>query len=230
MKTIVGLLSFCLTFPLLAQENSAPGSLSGTVRFLGEVPPSQRIQTTDGGMILHNDLVVDGKTKGLRYVVAVLEDVPAPGQPEKPGKVVVDQRDMVFLPRVVALREGQPIRFENNDLCNHAVQAISTNAANTFNVLTPQNNPFETQFKAQKAPVQIGCPLHPWMRAWVFVLPHPFFAVSDTTGNFRIDLVPPGKYTLALTHPDTGHKERRPVEILPGKTTQLTVDWHKIEK
>lgn len=221
------LLMICLTSTALAGEPST-GSVSGTIRYLSEVPPTQKIPTTDGGTILHNDLVVDAKTKGLRYVVAVVENVPAQPKPDKAPLVVVDQRDMLFLPRVVALREGQTIRFENNDLCNHAVSAASTNAANVFNVLTPQNNPFEFRFKSQKSPVLIGCPLHPWMRAWVFVLPHPFCAVSDPAGKFLIDGLPAGKHTLLLTHPDTGRNERRQVEILAGKTTHLNIDWQKM--
>src|SRR5262249_23244233 len=94
------------------------GNISGTVHYTGELPPAKKILTTDGATILHYDLVVDTKTKGLRFVVATLD---AAAQPKlntaKP--VLVDQRDMVFLPRVVAVQYGQAVRFDNSDLCNH---------------------------------------------------------------------------------------------------------------
>lgn len=215
--SLFGLASTCL-----AQDS---GTLAGSVRFLGEVPPAQKVMTTDGGTILHRDLVVDAKSKGLRYVVVLLENVRPQPRVEKSPPVVVDQRDMLFVPRVVAVREGQVVRFENNDLCNHAVNAMSTNPANVFNVLTPQNNPHETKFTTQKAPVVIGCPIHPWMRAWVYVLPHPYYAVTDVSGRFRIEGIPVGKHSLLFTHPDTGKQQRRDIEITAGKMTLVDVEW-----
>ena len=174
--------------------------------------------------------MVDPKSSGLRYVVAVLEDAPARPKVQKAEAVVVDQRDMLFVPRVVAVQDGQPVRFENSDLCNHSVMAASTVKANQFNVFVTAKQPHECIFEPQKGPVQIGCSLHGWMRAWVYVLPHPWFAVSDEKGKFQIEGVPPGKYTLWLRHPDTGHQDRRAVEVTAGKTTQVKIEWEKVGK
>ena len=60
-------------------------------------------------------------------------------------------------------------RFENNDLCNHSVMAASTLPANQFNIVAAPNQPYEHLFEPQKHPVQVGCALHPWMRALVVV-------------------------------------------------------------
>src|SRR5690242_20422872 len=133
---------YCLM--LAAAGPTAPaqtGTIAGTVRYLGEVPPTQRIMTTDGAVILHNDVVVHPKTKGLRDVAAVLVWKEKTPLDPKAKAVVVDQRDMLFTPRVVAAQEGQPVRFENNDTCNHAVQAQSIQPANAFNITTPQGQP-----------------------------------------------------------------------------------------
>src|SRR5262249_49637494 len=156
--------------------------------FTGEVPPAKKIMTSEGLTLLHHDLVVDGKTKGLRYVVAILEN--AQPKLKKAKSVLVDQRDMVFLPRVVAIQHGQKVCFENNDRCNHSVMAVSDVEANEFNRVAGPNQPIEHVFELQKGPVLIGCSLHSWMRAWVYVVPHPWFAVSDTAGAFRIERVP----------------------------------------
>ena len=53
-----------------------PATIRGVVRFLGDVPADRKIMTTDGGTIVHNDLVVDAKTKGLRDVAVYLEKAP----------------------------------------------------------------------------------------------------------------------------------------------------------
>jgi len=204
------------------------GAIRGVVRYTGTVPEPQRITTSDGSTVWHSDLVVDPKSKGLRHVASILEDAPAQPKLEKAKPVVVDQRDMIFLPRVVAVQHGQTVRFENNDLCNHSVMAASTVKANQFNVFVTAKQPHEHVFEPQKAPIQIGCSLHGWMRAWVYVVPHPWFAVSDTKGEFQIEGVPAGKYTLSLRHPDTGHQDRRPVEVTGGKTTEVKIEWEKV--
>src|SRR5690349_7905725 len=68
-----------LPIAILARAAEPPptGSITGTVRFTGKLPEPKTITTTDGATIKHNDLVVDGKTKGLRYVFAHLEDATA---------------------------------------------------------------------------------------------------------------------------------------------------------
>jgi len=57
--------------------------------------------------------------------------------------------------------------------------------------------------------------------AWVYVVPHPWFAVSDVQGKFKIEAVPSGEYTLWLRHPDTGVQERQDLEVEAGKTAGL---------
>ena len=210
---------------LLAAEPPATGTISGTVRFTGKVPEPKTITTTDSATIKHNDLIVDGKTKGLRYVFVQIEDAPPQPKIKKAKAVLIDQRDMIFMPRVVAVQHGQAVRFDNNDNCNHSVMAASAVAANQFNRFIDANQPFEHVFEPQKRPVLIGCSLHGWMRAWVYVVPHLWFAISDSEGRFQIAAVPPGKHTLLLTHPDTGLQERRMVQVEAGKHISVTVDW-----
>jgi plastocyanin len=214
-----------LPFPLFAQE-AATGRIEGTVKFTGEVPPPQKILTSDGATLLHRDLVVDPKNKGLRFVAVVIENAPKGSSPAA-EPVMIDQRDMQFIPRVVAVQEGRKVRIENNDLCNHAVQGTSIIQANQFNVLTPMGQPFETTLKADKHPVTLGCPLHTWMRAYIFVHSHPFFAVTDAEGRFCIDGLPPGEYSLLFRHPDTGLKEKRTVRVEPDKAATVEVTWDK---
>jgi plastocyanin len=220
------LLGSC-TIPAASQDQTDFGTIEGQVLFTGEVPPPKKILTTDGGTLLHNDLVVDPKTKGLRHVVVILENVPAQAKVKKKDAVLVDQRDMVFLPRVVAIQSGQKVRFENNDLCNHSVMSASTVPANQFNIVAAPNQPYQHVFEPQKHPIQIGCSLHAWMRAWVYVVPHSWFAVSDAQGKFKIERIPPGKHTVWLRHADSGTQERQQIQVEAGKTAKLKVEWRK---
>src|SRR5262245_39394550 len=113
-----------MTMPFHGQADF--GTIEGQIRFTGNLPPPKTILTTEGGKLLHSDLAVDPKTKGLRHVVVVLENAPIQPKVQKGNTVLVDQRDMIFLPRVVAIQSGQKVRFENNDECSHSVMASST--------------------------------------------------------------------------------------------------------
>ncbi len=210
--------------PAVAQET---GTIVGVVRFTGAVPAAKKILLGDGATILHRDLVVQGESKGLLGVAVHVEIPPAPLLKGMP-RAVIDQRDSIFLPRVIALQEGQEIRFENNDLQNHGVQAFSTKPENTFNVTTPANRPFDFRFKAQKHPILLGCPLHGWMRAWIFVFEHPAFAVTDKKGEFAIANVPAGKQTVVFRHPDTGLSQRLEAEVRTGQSVRVEVEWKSL--
>ena len=213
-----------LLVPPRLLAGDAVGQIEGFVRFSGEVPPPQKILTSDGATLLHRDLIVDAKTKGLRFVSVLVENAPF-AKPRSIDPVIIDQRDMQFLPRVIAVQEGRPVRIENNDLCNHAVQGFSTVEANTFNVLTPMGQPFEIKLRANQHPVVLGCPIHGWMKAYVFVHPHRFFAITDAAGRFCINELGAGEYLLLFRHPDSGRKERRKIVIEAGRTTRVEVTW-----
>src|SRR4029077_7915054 len=118
------LVAFVVVGTVSAQERIS-GTIAGTIRYVGVVPPRERVTLTDGQVIPHNDVVVQAKTKGLRDVAVVLEwKDKVPADP-KARPVLIDQRDMLFLPRVVTVQEGVKVRFENNDAYNHGVHAQS---------------------------------------------------------------------------------------------------------
>jgi len=213
-----------------ALAQAPTGTITGTIRYIGVVPPGQRLTLTDGQTLQHNDVVVHPKSKGLRDVVAVLDWKEKVSADAKAKPVVVDQRDQLFMPRVVTVQEGRKVRFENNDSFNHCVNADSIHPENVFNVTTPAGQPFEHKFKAQKNPIRISCALHSWMRAWVIVVPHSYHSVTDAHGKFRLENVPAGKHSVMLIHPDTNHRETVLIDVLAGKTAEMVVEWKAVKK
>jgi plastocyanin len=209
----------------VATAAEKPGHIRGTVRFTGEVPAAKKVPTGDGAIIEHNDLVADPKTKGLRWVIAVLEDAPAQPKLQRAEPAVIDQKDMLFVPRIVAIQHGQPVRFDNSDPCNHSVRTLPALKENEMNVFVTAAQPVTKTFSVEKAPIQVGCSLHGWMTAWVHVAPHPWSTVTDEKGTFALRDVPPGKYTLLLRHPDTGVQERRQVDVKAGETVEVAFEW-----
>jgi hypothetical protein len=137
---------------------------------------------------------------------------------------MVNQIDEVFVPHVLAVRAGRPVRFTSFDNGNHNIHAVSFEPANTFNryfaLDTVYHHTFQSSRKDQ--PVKLICDLHSWMQAWVYVFDHPYFAVTGPDGRFTLNDVPPGRYTLVAHHADEHLRHEQPLTIDDGKTQ--TVD------
>jgi hypothetical protein len=70
----------------------------------------------------------------------------------------------------------------------------------------------------------IFCNVHSWEHALVLESPHPYFAVSDTAGRFKLEQVPPGKYTLTAVHEVLGKKSVE-IDLEPDKKTAITLEY-----
>jgi len=189
------------------------GSIEGVVRFHGEIPKS--LVTDDAG-IRRELLQVDSGTRGLSHVVAYLTPVNvSSNEPSLEPLATMDQRDYEFVPRVLAVRSGQPVRFTNSDSANHNVRTSSPNRTNEFNVFTGVEGSYTHRFTGnpEQRPIRLGCDIHPWMRGWIYVFEHSHFAVTDGQGRFRINSVPLGRYKLFVQQPDIRHTHERTVVV-----------------
>ena len=84
-----------------------------------------------------------------------------------------------------------------------------------FNIVQPAGTPDrEKVFEKAEGPITIKCDFHRWMSAYLWVMDHPFFAVTDREGRFSIPGLPAGKYTLAAWHEVLGEQEMR---VMVGK-------------
>ena len=63
------------------------------------------------------------------------------------------------------------------------------------------------------------------MRAWIYAFDHPYYAVTDARGRFRINQVPPGKYQLIIRQPDGGLSHQATVEVEAGQVRHVAVDF-----
>ena len=110
--------------------------------------------------------------------------------------VVLDQKGCVYQPRIIALMTNQTLEISNSDATIHNVHAMpKTNAE--WNKAQREGSPLlETSFPRPELAIPFMCNVHPWMRAFVFVFDHPYFAITDSAGNFKIQNLPPGTYTI----------------------------------
>jgi plastocyanin len=211
-----------------AEPVPATGQITGIVRFTGTIPPPRRVETNDGTTIEIADLRVDPQTKGLAEVLVFVENPPLTKSPPPRQAAVIDQVNWLFRPRVVGIVAGQEVRFENNDTCNHSVQTQSSNPTNQINAAAGPGVPIIHRFEAQRDPIPVSCALHPWMRAYLFVSPHPFFAVTDERGEFALPKLPPGEYRLRWLHPISRLQTHREVTVAAQTTARLNIVWDRL--
>ena len=155
------------------------------------------------------------------YVEAVPEKkFEAPSQ-----HVVVDQKKMEFIPRVVVVLQGTTVDFTNSDPVGHNVYwpSISGNKKLTHNLGTwPKGEKKSFQFN-DLGVAPLLCNVHPEMSGYVVVVATPYFAVTDNDGNYEIKNVPAGKYTLK-TWSEDGKPTTQSVDVSgSGATADLTV-------
>ena len=160
-----------------------------------------------------------GEGDGLANVMVTVENLPAGKTYEVPKtKPVIDQVGCVYEPYVTAVMAGQSFVLKNSDAFMHNVNAMAK-VNKGFNFA--QANQGQENEKTFDKPelVKLVCNVHPWMAGYLLVVDHPFFAVTDKDGNFKIsgDL-PDGKYTLKFNHLKAGEATAE-VEVKGGKAT-----------
>ncbi len=204
-------------------------SILGVVRLDGPAPKRNPIPLTPESRKLYktpplNEDAIVGPDGGVANVfVYVKEGLPAGktyATPEKAG--LLDQQKSMFRPRVQGVLVGQDLLMRNSDPVIHNVRSLSEENR-PFNIGQPANTPDRKKvFKESEGPIEVRCDFHPWMKAFFFVMDHPFFAVSNEQGEFEIQGLPSGKYTLAIWHETFGKQEQ---EITVGKDDLKGVDF-----
>jgi plastocyanin len=180
------------------------------------------------GAVRANDIKGKVSVQGIKTAenIAVYIDVIADKKFDAPkDHVVIDQRKMAFLPRVVAVQQGTTVDFLNSDPVGHNVYwpSISGNKKLSHNLGTwPKGDKKAFQFN-DLGTVSLLCNVHPEMSGYVVVVPTPYFAVTDKDGNFEIKNVPAGKYTLK-TWSEDGKPTTQAVDLSGATATaDLTV-------
>jgi plastocyanin len=236
-SSAVQLLSFGVAAALLSVAHLAPasaasgespsGAIEAIVTFVGQIP--EDAVADDAGQ-RRPLLELDKQTRGVHHVVAYLTSPsgkPLPGNnitpPKKPA--TIDQVNHVFAPRVVAISEGDTVRFKNSDPANHNVRATSAEPRNEFNVFTGVDGSYEHRFArpTNDRPIRLTCDIHPWMRGWIYVFDHPYYATTDAKGTLRIHSIPPGNYNLVIEQPDVSYRKTQQVRVTTNQATRLTV-------
>jgi len=152
------------------------------------------------------DVTPDG---GLRNVVIYLEDDPGSRTwDDLDTGHAVDQRDCFFQPHIQVVPRQAEMDIVNSDstLHNiHAYELIGRARRSLFNISQPESDTVQQRLiPRQSGRVSLECDSHDFMQGWIFAADHPWAAVVDSTGAFRMPDLPSGTHTVSAWHPKLG--------------------------
>jgi len=114
------------------------------------------------------------------------------------------------VPHVLAIMAGTTVDFPNSDRTYHNVFSLSR--ARTFDLGRYAAGHSKSVRFDRPGIVRVFCDIHSHMSAFILVFGHPYFALTDADGRYRIENVPAGTYTVAVWN-----------EALPRETRRVTV-------
>ena len=160
-----------------------------------------------------------GKPLPDAVVLAVSED--GKKQAASPAGETIDQIDKEFVPYVKPVRVGTPISFPNKDNIRHHVYSFSP--AKAFELPLYKGTPSKPVLFGKKGVVKLGCNIHDWMIAYVYVTDAPYFGATDADGRAQLDGLAPGTYTVWVWHPQMNGSETDTARKIELRGTQNQV-------
>ena len=196
---------------------AVPASVvKGRVKFEGPAPhPARVVMATEPscmklhpGGVLAEDVVVD-QGGGLENVVVYISDAAASGNYEPPKEeITFEQKGCMYQPHVLAMQANQKLKILNDDATMHNIHPTPQNNREWNKSQSPGMQVEET-FPREEIAIPVKCNVHPWMKGYIAVFKHPYFAVSGKDGAFNIKNLPPGTYTLQAWHEKLGSLTRK---------------------
>jgi plastocyanin len=194
-----------------AKSGTDTAAVKGTVKFVGTLPTAARINMASDPVcvrqhktaVLSEEILAD-KSGELQNVVVFVADGLGDRTFDVPAQAaVVEQKGCVYEPHVLAFRVNQPFKVINSDACTHNIHPQPANNRE-WNKAQAPGTEVEATFPREEVGIPLKCNVHPWMRGYLAVFKHPYFAVTGKDGSFDLSNLPPGTYTIEAWHEKLG--------------------------
>ena len=213
-----------------AMDDANAGSITGKVSFAGDkpvmknlsmdaVPNCARAHTTPQKS---QEVMVNENGTLKNVFVWVKSGVPDKQWPVPGSAVKLEQKGCMYEPHVLGVMATQEIEIINDDPTNHNIHPLPKVNQEWNESQPPKGDPKKKSFARQEVLISVKCNVHPWMRAYIGVVGHPFFAVTGDDGTFTIKGLPPGTYTIEAIQEKFGSKE---MQVTVGAKEAKTADF-----
>jgi plastocyanin len=217
--------------PLLSPDLNTGATIAGKVALHGIAPPARLIdmsanpgcERTHRDRPVKSEEVVVNPDGTLRNVFVWIKSGLGSQKwmiPSEP--VTLDQQYCTYHPHVLGVMAGQNVRIQNSDPVNHNIHPVPGINEEWNDMQSAGEGPKLRLFTAPEVMVPVKCNVHPWMRAYIGVVAHPFFAVTGEDGSFTIKGLPPGTYTVQTWHEKYGTQEQ---QVTVGPRESKAVDF-----
>lgn len=209
-----------------SEEDLSTGSaVRGVVRWDADYPDPFRFEVNTDAMFcgqgrhIDRQLVnIDAKTKGIEGAVVYLKDIHAGAPLTSVGlglRGAVHFDACVLTPRVSIMPVGTPLELVTHDEAVHSPEVLLPEGLFTEQLVGVGMR--RRVYMREEGLYRVRCHRHCWECAAVFVVEHPYYAVTGPTGEFELPMVPPGAYTLEMWHPT--------IQPIPISKNGIIVDY-----
>lgn len=216
-------------FALLLAPASNAATVTGKVVYSGPKPVVRSIDMSANPACQRahptpqkTETAVLNSNGTLKYTfVWIKSGLPAKTYPVPTAHARIDQQGCMYSPHVLAVMTNQPIDIRNDDPTNHNIHPLPKINQEWNESQPPKGDPKTKSFPREEVMIPVKCNVHPWMRAYIAVVHHPFFAVTGDDGTFTIKDLPAGTYTLEAWHETYGTMDQ---QITVGANDKKTID------
>ena len=218
--------------------SGATGTISGVISYNGTPPAPKKIDTTadavcgqkNPNLMTDDTIVKDGK---LANTFVYIKEGSVEGGKKigeyawttPTSEVQLDQNGCHYAPHVLGVMVNQKLKITNSDATQHNIHP--TPKLNTEWNQTQANGapPIEKAFTRAEQLIPVKCNQHPWMKAYIGVMKHPFFKVSNDTGAYEISGVPPGTYTVVAWREGGATGEEKTMQVTVPASGSAKADF-----
>ncbi len=202
----------------------ATGAITGTIEFSGTAPDPVVLEmaadpfclASHQGEVVTAETLVINDNGTVRWAFVYVKEGAAASSGAA-ARVALNQQGCTYQPHVMGMQAGGTVQITNSDRTLHNVNAQPLNNPG-FNVAQPiPGMSIERSFPDPEVMILVRCDVHPWMQAFIGVVPHPFFDVSGEDGSFELQGLPAGDYVIEAWHETLGVRTLN-VSVTAGQT------------
>ncbi|HTT60485.1 MAG TPA: carboxypeptidase regulatory-like domain-containing protein [Bryobacteraceae bacterium] len=218
--------------PAAAVDEATAATITGKVMFSGQKPTMRSIDMSANPVCQRShttpqkseEVIINDNGTVRDAFVWIKSGLPDKQWPVPATPVELAQEGCMYKPHVIGVMTGQGIEIKNDDATNHNIHPLPKVNQEWNQSQPPKGDPMTKSFPREEIMIPVKCNVHPWMRAYIGVVSHPFFAVTGGDGTYTIKGLPPGTYTLEVWQEKYGTKDVQ-VTVAPkeSKTEDFTI-------